>query len=90
MKIENMKIEKGCQNWVVGEMTSGEITVRLPNGTTIDIQASVQDEWNSCNITVHWLNDTKITIHEKGSAITKKQKSNKGHTWTVIESKGDE
>jgi len=90
MKINNLKIEAGCQNWTVDEMTSGEITIQLPNGTSIDIQASVQGDWNNCNISVHWLNDTKITIHEKGSSITKKQKSRKGHTWTVIKSKGDE
>tara|TARA_S200002703_G_scaffold26221_1_gene22497 strand:- start:2625 stop:2900 length:276 start_codon:yes stop_codon:yes gene_type:complete len=90
MEIKNMKIEEGCQNWVVGEMTSGEITIRLPNGTCIDIQASVQGEWNSCNISVHCLNDTEMTIYEKGSSITKRQKKRDGHTWTVIKSKGDE
>jgi len=90
MQINNLKIEAGAQNWVVDKMTSGEVTIRLPNGTCIDIQASVQGDWNNCNISVHWLNDTKITIHEKGSSIAKKQKSNNGHTWTVIKSKGDE
>ena len=85
-----MEIKAGFQNWVVDEMTSGEITIRLPNGTHIDIQASVQGDWNNCDIKVHWLNDTKITIHEKGSSITKKQKKSDGHTWTVIKSKGDE
>jgi len=90
MQINNLKIEAGIQNWTVDEMTSGEITITLPNGTIIDIQASVQGDWNNCKIKVHWLNDTEITIHEKGSSITKTQKKRNGHTWTDIKAKGVE
>jgi len=90
MKIANMEIDKGTQNWIVGKMESGEIRITLPNGTKIQIQSSVQGDWSSSEITIHKLNDTELTIHEKGSSMTKKQKSSKGHTWTVIKSKGEE
>ena len=92
MQIKNMKIEEGLQNWVVDNMTSGDIGIELPNGTVINIRSAAltDGDWTSAEITIHRLKDTKITVHEKGSSITKKQRSRKGHTWTVIKSKGDE
>tara|TARA_R100000951_G_scaffold111668_1_gene110968 strand:- start:579 stop:854 length:276 start_codon:yes stop_codon:yes gene_type:complete len=90
MKIANMEIDKGVQNWIVGKMESGEIEITLPNGTKIQIQSSVQGDWSSSEITIHRLNDTDLTIHQKGSSLIKKQKKSKNHTWTQIKSKGEE
>ena len=92
MQIKNMKIEKGCQNWVEDNMTNGYLRIELPNGAIINIRSAAltDGDWTSADISIHNLNDTKIVIHEKGSSITKGQKSRKGHTWTVIKSKGEE
>ena len=92
MEIKNMKIEEGSQNWVVDNMVSGDLRIELPNGTVINIRSATltDGDWTNAEIGIHSLKDTKITIHEKGSSITKKQKSRNGHTWTVIKSKGDE
>lgn len=90
MQIANMKIDKGVQNWIVGKMESGEITIELPNGTKIGIQSSVQGNWSRSEIVIHRLNDTDLTIHQKGSSLIKKQKKSANHTWTQITSKGEE
>ena len=90
MEIANMKIDKGVQNWIVGKMESGEISIELPNGTKIEVQTSVQGDWSRSEITIHRLNDTDLTIHQKGSSLIKKQKKGKNHTWTQITSKGEE
>lgn len=89
MQIENMKIEEGLQNWVEGTMVSGDVRIELPNGTVINITSAAENDsnWSSTDITIHNLKDTKLHIHEK---VTKNQKSNNGHTWTVIKAKGDQ
>ena len=76
--IANLKIEVGTQNWVSGNMESGQIDVSLPNGTKVRIQASVEGDWNNCTIKIHRLNDTEITLFEKSSTITKRGQKIKG------------
>jgi hypothetical protein len=90
MKITNMEIEKGVQNWVEEGMESGEISISLPNGSKIKIQSTVKGDWSKSEITIHRLKDTKITVFEKGSSLIKKQKKIKNTTWTEITSKGEE
>tara|TARA_Y100000004_G_C8940780_1_gene424081 strand:- start:1615 stop:1902 length:288 start_codon:yes stop_codon:yes gene_type:complete len=76
--IANLKIEVGTQNWVSGNMESGEIYVSLPNGTKVCIQAAVDGDWNSATIKIHRLNDTEITLFEKSSTITKRARKING------------
>lgn len=88
--IRNMEISVGSQNWDLDQdpsyhskMTSGEIEVRLPNGTRIDIQAAVEDDWDECTITIFRLNSTEINILEKSSTVTKRAQG-KEFTYTQI------
>ena len=76
--IANMEIRMGIQNWVSGNMESGQISISLPNGTKVNIQAAVEGDWDNCNIDIHRLNDTEITLFEKSSTITKRARKIKG------------
>tara|TARA_B110000467_G_C18160302_1_gene389216 strand:+ start:287 stop:571 length:285 start_codon:yes stop_codon:yes gene_type:complete len=78
MKIENMEIKEGIQNWIDGTMISGEIGIRLPNNTYITVSSALiegDEDWGSYNIKVHNLNDTEVTIFDK---VTKRQAKYKG------------
>lgn len=89
MKIKNLEIEEGVQNWTnENGVESGAIDVRLPNGTFVTIQASVKGDWNSCHIQIHRLRDTEITVFHHGTKLTKRmERYDKETTWTTINTK---
>ena len=86
--IANLEVEAGTQNWISGNMESGDINISLPNGTKVTITAAISGDWNSCNIGIHRLNDTKITIFEHSSTITKRARKIQGKSkFTKIQKK---
>ena len=93
MNVDNMTVELGVQNWKDYGLTSGDISIRLPNGTRISISSVTNDESGDAvhqKIIIHRLRGTEITIHQAGSTITKKTVRSDGHSWTQISRKVDE
>mgnify|MGYP003970447159 CR=1 FL=1 len=88
MKIEdilNMKIKAGVHQWDGSDndgMTSGSVQIWLPNDTIINITSVVFDSGrNSCEVTIHNMNDTKLNIFSK---VKKSIKRVTGTVWTKI------
>lgn len=88
MKIEdilNMEIKPGIHQWdgEDNEMKCGSLEIMLPNGTSIRITSVVHPDGRpSCDISIHDLKDTKITIFGK---ISKSLKRLSGFIMTKIE-----
>ena len=87
MKIEeirNMEIKPGIHQWD-GEkdgMTSGHVDIHLPNGTIIQIKCVQFGSGRySSEISIHRLNDTKLTIFDK---VKKSIRRVQGTIWTKI------
>ena len=80
--IRNMEINLGMHNWDGSRtegLTAGSITIRLPNGTRIDICSVLDDsDYSKAEIGIHQLNDTEITLFEKSSTITKRARKIEG------------
>tara|TARA_Y100000004_G_C8812760_1_gene368459 strand:+ start:105 stop:392 length:288 start_codon:yes stop_codon:yes gene_type:complete len=93
MKVNNMKIGEGIQNWERGFegdrlMTSGALEVKLENGASIHIEAvATKDGYYHAAIKIFNMNDTDLTIFEKGSNLSKQTKSRKDTVWTDIKMK---
>mgnify|MGYP003126940909 CR=1 FL=1 len=76
MNIRNMEITEGVHNWdgSEGSLTAGSISIRLPNGTVIQICSVLCNEtdYSNATIKIHRIKDTEITLFEKSSTITKR------------------
>jgi len=88
MKIEdilNMEITPGIHHWDGTDkdgMTCGSLEITLPNGTGIRICSVMRDDGSiSCEISIHEINDTKLTIFSK---VKKSLRSSMGTIWTKI------
>lgn len=88
MKIEDilhLQIQAGINNWDGTKedgMTRGEIEIKLPGGTLIRIGSTQFDSGRYSNeITIHRLNDTRLTVFSK---VKKSIKRVSGTIWTQI------
>lgn len=90
MNVDNIEIELGVQNWKGNGMTSGDVRIKLPNGTTINIRCATKDETGKViqqEVSIHRLRETEITVHQHGNTLTKKTEHGKLHSWTEIREK---
>jgi hypothetical protein len=89
MKIEdilNMEITPGIHQWSElfdkKGVTCGSLEITLPNGTDIRICSVVRDDGTtSCEISIHNINDTRLTIFSK---VKKSIRRSMGTMWTKI------
>ena len=75
--IRNMEVGLGLHQWdgLTNEsgLTAGSISIRLPNGTRIDITSTSDGaDFNNVDIDIHRIEDSVITVFEKSSSMTKK------------------
>lgn len=90
MNVDNMDIKLGVQNWKINGLTSGDVRITLPNGTTVNIRCATNDETGKIiqqEISIHRLHETEITVHQHGNTLTKKTVHGKLHSWTEIKEK---
>ena len=87
--IANLEITAGIQNWNEHGITSGQITIELPNGLRIDVKCTTNDDTGeviTSDINIHNMKETnEITIfREKGDKLIRKTTKTCGIIWTDI------